>query len=55
MYRDDVIVPFGLLSMLIQGTAFSWVYPRVFAERRSVLRNGLAYGSRSFSSSSSVH
>jgi hypothetical protein len=44
MYRDDVIVPFGLLSMLIQGAAFSWVYPRVFAERRSVLKNGLAYG-----------
>lgn len=31
MYRDDVIVPFGLLSMLIQGAAFSWVYPRIFA------------------------
>jgi hypothetical protein len=42
MYRDDVIVPFGLLSMLIQGVAFYWVYPRVFAARRSVLRNGLA-------------
>ena len=44
IYRDDVIVPFGLLSMLIQGVAFSWFYPRIFAERRSVLRNGLAYG-----------
>ena len=22
MYRDDVIVPFGLLSMLMQGAAF---------------------------------
>jgi hypothetical protein len=44
IFRDDVIVPFGLLSMLIQGVAFSWLYPRVFIERRSVLRNGLAYG-----------
>ena len=44
MYRDDVIVPFGLLSMLIQGAAFSFVYPRLFADRRAVVRNGLVYG-----------
>ncbi|SKA25044.1 hypothetical protein SAMN02745126_04483 [Enhydrobacter aerosaccus] len=44
MYRDDVIVPLGLLSMLVQGVLFSWVYPRVFAKRQSVLRNGLLYG-----------
>lgn len=44
MYRDDIIVPFGLLSMLIQGAAFSWVYPKVFGERSAVLRNGLVYG-----------
>lgn len=44
VYRDDVIVPFGLLSMLIEGVAFSWVYPHIFAGRRSVLRNGFAYG-----------
>jgi len=44
MYRDDVIVPFGLLSMLIQGAAFSFVYPHVFDDRSAVLRNGLIYG-----------
>jgi len=44
IYRDDVIVPFGLLSMVIQGAAFSFVYPRVFADRAPVLRNGLIYG-----------
>ncbi len=45
MYRADVIVPFGLASMLIQAVAFSWVYPRVFPERtRGVLKNGLLYG-----------
>ena len=44
MYRDDVIVPFGLLSMFIQGVAFSFVYPRVFSDRSAVLRNGLLYG-----------
>jgi hypothetical protein len=45
MYRDDVIIPFGLASMIIQGVAFSWVYPRVFPDREGgVLRNGLLYG-----------
>ena len=37
-------MPFGLLSMLIQGAAFSFVYPRLFADRRAVVRNGLVYG-----------
>ncbi|MBX9824770.1 MAG: hypothetical protein K2Y27_07215 [Xanthobacteraceae bacterium] len=44
MYRDDVIVPFGLLSMLIQAAAFSWVYPRAFSDRSAWLRNGMRYG-----------
>lgn len=44
MYRDDVIVPFGFLSMLIQGAAFSYTYPRAFVERSAWLRNGLRYG-----------
>jgi hypothetical protein len=45
MYRDTVIVPFGLLSMVIQGLAFSWAYPHAFPERgRKFLANGLTYG-----------
>lgn len=44
MYRDEVIVPFGFASMLIQGAAFSWVYPQLFTDRSKVLKNGLAYG-----------
>lgn len=44
MYRADVITPFGLLSMFIQGAAFSVVYPRVFSDRGRLLRNGLLYG-----------
>jgi hypothetical protein len=44
MYRDDVIVPFGLLSMFVQGAAFSYVYPHLFPNRSAVLRNGLLYG-----------
>ncbi len=45
MYREAVIVPFGLLSMVIQGLAFSWVYPRAFPDRgHAFLMNGLTYG-----------
>lgn len=44
MYRDEVIIPFGLLSMFIQGAAFSFVYPCVFSDRSRVIRNGLIYG-----------
>ena len=31
IYRSDIIIPFGLLSMLIQGVIFAWIYGRVFA------------------------
>jgi hypothetical protein len=44
MYRADVIIPFGLASMLLQGAAFSLAYPRLFSGRGGVLRNGLIYG-----------
>lgn len=45
MYRDEVIVPLGFLSMVVQAIAFSWVYPRAFPERgRAFLMNGLTYG-----------
>jgi hypothetical protein len=44
MYRDDVIVPFGLLSMALQGAVFSWVYPRAFADHSAWFCNGLRYG-----------
>jgi hypothetical protein len=45
IYRPDPIIPFGFASMLIQGIAFSWAYPRLFAGRGSaILKPGLAYG-----------
>jgi hypothetical protein len=45
IYRPDPIIPFGLASMIIQGLAFSWVYPRLFPARgRAILRPGLTYG-----------
>lgn len=32
IYRDDVIIPFGLLSMLIQAVIFAGIYARVFSQ-----------------------
>jgi hypothetical protein len=31
IYRSDIIIPFGFLSMLIQGGIFAWIYARAFA------------------------
>ena len=45
IYRPDPIIPFGLISMLIQGVIFSLAYPRFFPDRGGlVLRQGLLYG-----------
>ena len=34
LYRAEVIIPFGLASMLIQAVIFAWMYPRLFSTRR---------------------
>jgi len=45
IYRGDVIIPFGLAAILLQGAIFSWLYARVFAPRAvSWLGSGLAFG-----------
>lgn len=45
IYRSDIIIPFGLLSMLIQAVMFAWIYENAFAQRNApVLSRGLAYG-----------
>ena len=31
IYREDVIIPLGLSSMIIQGIFFAWVYPKLFS------------------------
>lgn len=31
VYRDDMVIPFGLASMLIQGFAWAIVYEKMFA------------------------
>jgi hypothetical protein len=34
LYRAEVIIPFGLASMLVQAVIFAWLYPRLFSTRR---------------------
>jgi len=45
IYRSDIIIQFGLLSMLIQAALFAWIYEQAFARRNgTVLSRGLVYG-----------
>ena len=49
LYRDGVIIPFGLASMAIQALLYAWLYPRIFdtghdAWVSSALRFGLVFG-----------
>lgn len=44
IYRRDIIIPFGFLSMLIQAFLFAGVYQRAFTQRDgSTLSRGLSY------------
>lgn len=42
IYRVDVIIPFGLASMLLQGAIFAWVYPRLM-DRPEEVATGLRF------------
>ena len=42
IYRPDVIIPFGFLSMLLQGLAFALVYPRLVTDP-GALSNALVF------------
>jgi hypothetical protein len=45
IYRSDIIIPFGLLSMLIQSVLFAFMYERTFARQNgTLLSRGLSYG-----------
>jgi hypothetical protein len=45
MYRSDVIIPFGFLSMLLQAGLFAWIYTMGFAGQNSPLwMRALGYG-----------
>ena len=37
IYRSDIIIPFGLLAMSIQGVIFAWLFERAIATRSSSL------------------
>jgi hypothetical protein len=44
IYRSDIIIPFGLLSMVIQATIFAWIYKNTFARwSGTVLSRALLY------------
>jgi hypothetical protein len=44
IYRKDIIIPFGFLSMLIQAISFAWIYEKAFAGRSgTLLSRSLAY------------
>ena len=33
LLRAEVIIPFGLISMLLQAAFFAWAYPKLFSTR----------------------
>ena len=37
IYRSDIIIPLGLLSMLIQAVIFAWIYEKIFARWNGTL------------------
>jgi hypothetical protein len=45
IYRPDIIIPFGFLSMLVQAAIFAWIYDKAFAQQSGTLVSRvLAYG-----------
>jgi hypothetical protein len=45
VYRRDIIIPFGFLSMLIQAAIFAWLYDKAFAATSgSLLSRAWRYG-----------
>ena len=54
LYRAEVIIPFGLASMLVQAIIFAWAYPRLFSVRRehwhtSALKFGVTFAALAWS------
>jgi len=45
IYRREIIIPFGLLSMVMQAAIFAWVYDKAFAvSAGSALSRAIRYG-----------
>ena len=52
MFRDEVLIPLGLASMILQALLYAWAYPRLFGDRdwrSGALRFGLAFGALAWS------
>jgi hypothetical protein len=43
IYRDQVIIPLGLTSMIIQAVAFAWIYPHLFSTGREAWLAGATH------------
>ena len=43
VYRENIAIPFGVLSMLVQGVVWSVVYDRLFAGQ-PIVRGALRFG-----------
>lgn len=44
IYRDQVVIPFGLTSMGLQALLFAWLYPQLFSTARDAwLTSGLQF------------
>jgi hypothetical protein len=47
IYRSDIIIPFGFVSMLIQAIIFAWIYEKTFVPRSgSFSSRALAYATQ---------
>ncbi len=44
IYRKDVIIPFGFLSMTIQAVLFAWIFEKAFAGMAPGARRTFTYG-----------
>jgi hypothetical protein len=49
VYRDQVVIPFGLTAMFLQALIFAWLYPQLFSTARdawlpSALRFAAVFG-----------
>lgn len=42
IYRADMIIPFGMTAMLLQGAVLSWAYPRLVEHPESIA-SGLGF------------
>jgi hypothetical protein len=42
IYRDDIVIPFGLLAMLVQSIVWAYIYSRLFAGE-TVLRGAVKF------------